>query len=310
MKELVDGWIILFPDSMAVHLKRWILGLLGACLLGAGLLFALYWFHRPPAMERTEIFRGVYLTVKDLPGSSDGGGKVMIVEIHWNEPGVQLKHRDFDYTFSRDNPLAAHYNLEFADWAVLREKPAVLVNTTRYFPEGLLDSLPGKRVRTLETLVVDGQVSHLHEHTYLLFWDQDMEATVQRTKPPSSENLSRAVLGIGLQGIQINEGSISMNAIAETTETYARTFIGIDPIQDILYLLAFEKASPRMMLSLARDAGIIFGGQVDSGDATNLIVGPGAQGIRPFSGIRNPRPLGPYLKVFADRLPSPSETGR
>jgi hypothetical protein len=127
-----------------------------------------------------------------------------------------------------------------------------------------------------------------------------MQVHMQRSKPPSEENLERAVLGIGLQGIQISEGLVNMNAISDTGP-YPRTFIGVDPSKQILYLLAFEKASPFLMLTRAREEGVIYGGQVDSGDGTSLIIGPGARGVRAHIGIRHRRPLGPYLKIYAER---------
>jgi hypothetical protein len=280
--------------------RPWLKILMLLSLGAAAFLVGLYFYLRPAPLERTEIFQGVYLTVLDYPKSADGGGRVMIVEVHWDTPGVRLQHRPYDYAFSPDDPTSPHYNLAFADWALMRHRPAILVNTTRYSPSGYLDSLPGMAVRTHETLVVDGHPSHIHEHSYLMYWDADGEAHMQTSKPPSQQSLDAAVLGIGMQGIQIAQGRAQINAVATHGMAYSRTFIGCDPTSKILYLMAFESATPRRMLSVARDAGVVYGGMVDSGDGTSLLVGPDAKNVRSHSGIRNRRPLGPYLMVHAN----------
>jgi hypothetical protein len=130
-----------------------------------------------------------------------------------------------------------------------------------------------------------------------------MEAHQQNSKPPSQENLDRARMGIGLQGIQISEGLARTNTIDDRDLAYDRTFIGVDPEQHILYILVFEKATAYMVIQRALEAGVMFGGQVDSGSATHLLVGENAGGdIRSHTGIRNWRPLGAYLTVHADPL--------
>lgn len=271
-------------------------------LTAVGTLAVLYVVFRPAPMARQEIFQGVFLTVEDLAGSDQGTGRIVIAEIHWDTPGVRLVHRDFDKAFSPQDPASPHYRLTFADWALMRHQPAILVNTTRYFPEAYLRSLPGMPVRSLETLVVDKQVSHLHDHSYLLYWDREGAAHMLTRKPPDPESLAAAVLGIGLQGIQVNEGRAAYNALSSLDLVGSKTFLGVDPERRILWLFAFENASGRLMIDRAVAEGVVFGGQVDSGDGTSLLVGFGANGVLPHTGIRYRRPLGPYLKIYAEPL--------
>ncbi|HKJ90541.1 MAG TPA: hypothetical protein VJ960_05375 [Oceanipulchritudo sp.] len=286
-----------------MRLKRWtiaILGLSSLALLVTGLLG--FWL-RPSPMPRTEIFKGVFLTVEELSRTGLGSGRAMIVEIHWRTPGVRLEHRDFDYPVHPDDPGTPHFNLTFGDWALWRHRPSVLVNTTRYHPSRYRDSLPGMAVRSGETLVVNSRISHRHEHSYLLYWDEEMRAGALTNKPPDPEILEKARLAIGLQGVQVNGGLPRTNTFADLDLLDDRTFVGIDPEREILFLMAFERASGYLMIDRAVEAGVIFGGQVDSGDGTTLLIGPGARGVPSHSGIRNPRPLGPYLKIIADPLP-------
>jgi hypothetical protein len=254
--------------------------------------------YRPALLERPEIFRGIHLTVE----SASSGGRIMLVEIAWNEPGIELVPREFTYPFTTENPNAAHYQLSLADWSLHSRKPAILVNTTRYFPSSVIESLPGRKVRTLETVVADGKPSHVHPHSYLLFWDEAGQASLQETKPPSAENLSRAVHGLGIQGIQISKGRAHFNSMSSLDDTIDRTFVGIDPIRNLLFLIALEKSTGYEMIEFALRSGVVFGGQVDSGGSTTLLIGPGSPEIKAHTGIRNWRPLGPYLMVFAEPL--------
>jgi hypothetical protein len=130
-----------------------------------------------------------------------------------------------------------------------------------------------------------------------------MEAHLQTTKPPSPETLEQARMGIGLQGIQISEGFARTNTIDDRDMAYDRTFIGVDPERHILTILVFEKATAYLVIQRALEAGVMFGGQVDSGSASHLLIGDNAgAGIRPHTGIRNWRPLGAYLTVHANPL--------
>ncbi len=263
------------------------------------------WLHRafrPPLTERTEIFRGVYLTVEELPRSAHGRGRLMIVEVHWDAPGVRLAGRPYSFAHDPSDRTAPHYRLEFADRGLARHGAAVLMNTTRYEPHAPWQSLPGRPVRSLETLVVDGRVSHIHEHSYLLFWDAHGAARLLEKKPPDPESLKAAVLGIGMQGVAVSGGRARHHAFEARDVVDARTFIGVDPERRILWLMAAEHASARLIAERAVEEGVLFGGMLDSGDGTQLVLGRAARGVRAHAGIRHWRPLGGYLMVFADPL--------
>ncbi len=264
--------------------------------------FFLHLAYRPVTQSRTEIYKGVFMTVDELPKSSEGSGKVLIVEVHWDTPGVRIANRPFDYRFSPENPISPHYDLEFADMALRRTQAAILMNTCIFQPDAILKSLPGRPVRALDTVVVDGRVSHVHEHSYLLYWDELMNAHILQNKPPDEESLNNAVIGLGLQGIQVNAGMARPGALSGKHDSYSRTFIGVDPIKRILYLMAFENASGYVMIDRAVREGVIFGGQLDSGSSTHLLIGKGARGVKAHTGIRNLRPLGPYLTIHAEPL--------
>jgi len=273
-----------------------------AAVLAVAAGFALHRAFRPTPMERTEIFRGVYLTVEELPRSAHGSGRVMIVEVHWDAPGVRLAGRPYSFSHDPADPAAPHYRLEYADRGLARHGAAVLMNTTRYEPHEFWRSLPGMPVRSHESLVVDGKVSHVHAHSYLLYWDAAGEARLLTRKPPDAESLDEALLGTGMQGISVSEGRPRHQAFGDRHLLDSRTFIGVDPQRRILWMLAFERASGYLMAERAVEEGVVFGGMLDSGDGTQLLVGRQALGVRAHTGIRHWRPLGAYLMVFADPL--------
>jgi hypothetical protein len=283
-------------------IRRWIKRLSAALLLILLGALLLHWFLLPPAMERTEIYKGVFMTVESLPQSEHGGGRVMIVEVHWDTPGVRISNRSYDYEVDPDDMDSPHYRLAYADWALMREKASVLINTAIFHPDSLKSFIPGYPVRSNETLVVGGTTSHIHEHSYLMYWDAGGNVHVKQSKPPDEASLAEAVTGIGLQGIPVSGGRAVFHAIGNKEEVFRRTFIGVDPARKILYLMAFDKASARLMLEKAVEVGAVYGGQLDSGTSTNLLIGNSASGVRAHSGIRGPRPLGPYLIISAEPL--------
>lgn len=282
--------------------KRFVFFALGAILLVSASLLFLNSFFKPNPQNQSEIYRGVFLSVEDLSNSAEGKGKLMIVEVHWDTPGVKFENRPFDYSPSANDTIGFHHKLKFADFALKQTGAAILMNTTLFYPDSRLRSFPGTPIRSLETLVVDGVASHVHEHSYLLYWDAAKDVHMSLAKPPSPEILSNAILGIGLQGVQVQSAQGRYNSLGSLDEVYARTFIGVDPDKRILYLMAFENASGRFMIDRAIQAGVVYGGQLDSGSSTNLLIGENARGVKAHTGIRNLRPIGPYLTVYADPL--------
>lgn len=261
-----------------------------------------YLSFKPELLSRTEIYQGVYLTVEELPQKLEGRGKVMIIEVYWDTPGVRIENRPFDFSDVGDHSDASHYRLEFADLALRRTNASILMNTSLYRPGALVHSIPGRPVQSVETLVVDGVVSHVHDHSYLLFWNVSMDAKFLQSKPPDPVSLSEAVMGVSTQGVQIAGGDARYNALGNREEIHARTFIGVDPDNRVLYLMAFENVSGYTMIDRAIAAGVVFGGQLDSGNSTNLLIGENARRVKAHSGIRNLRPLGPYISIYAEPL--------
>jgi hypothetical protein len=261
------------------------------------LLLSLMKFLEPEPTERMEIYRGVYFTSGTITDPRHGKGHYVVLEIHWDTPGLHFFLRPFsDAAIEKGQ----HYVLTIPDFEVWRHDLSVLVNATRYDPGDIPRSLPGMKVRSCETVVIEGEVSHLHKHSYLMWWDSEMNAHVEERKPPPCDAIRSAWWGIGLQGLQIRKGKMRFESLADRKKIMSRTFIGVDPDRRIMWLMAFRAVSGTYMIQRAQHHGVKHGGQLDSGDATNLIIGKNARGVRPFTGIRGYRPLACYIGIKAE----------
>lgn len=273
-------------------------------ILAVGLLVAIgFWvfffvYLKPDNLIRQEIYRGVYLTVEDIPGQY-GKGKVMIAEIHWDEPGVELYFRPF----RPRNSGEMHYTLMPADYLMRDADLDLMINTTRYYPEEWWKCFPGKQVNSLETLVWNGRVSHIHRHSYMFGWNEKEEFLYEATKPPSPAFLDQLKWGIGVQSITLNEGMIREAALGKNVVRDARTFLAVDPDEKILWLIVGERISELGINMIALRQGAIIGSQLDTQDASNMVIGSGARGVKSMTGIRGRRMLAATLGIRAEPIP-------
>jgi hypothetical protein len=227
------------------------------------------------------------------------GKRMMALRVHLDEPTVELFMRPID-----PQALAAggQYLLAIADLERASHALSVLMNTTLYYPHPILNSYPGQTVRGVDTVVSHGKATHYHPHSFLLWIDQDRVPHLEMEAPPPHESIEAADWGIGLQGVQVRDGLPRHQAIGEHDRVQQRAFIGIDPDAHLLYLIAWESANAYDMMDSAIAVGVKHGGQLDSGHATHLLLGSDAKGVRPLTGIRGGRPLGPYMGIRAKAL--------
>ena len=270
------------------------------CLIVGGLIggiVMLFVVLRPKNMPRTEIFRGIYLQCIDVPGEY-GKGKVLAAEIHWNEPGVELFFRPF-YPKSTGRK---HFSLLPADYLARKYDLSIMINSTRYLPGEWWKSFPTRKVDSMETLVYDGRVSHIHDHSYMFGWDSNFNFHYEFQKPPSPEFLKKLSWGFGVQSINILDGKVHEPSLNPRAGVDARTFVGVDPDKQILWYLVFDNISELGMAKVAQRAGIVVGGQLDASDASTMIIGGGAVGVPSYTGIRSLRPLAAIMGVRAEPL--------
>jgi hypothetical protein len=287
-----------FADETAPKKRRWwrrtcLAGSIGVLTVG-GALLARGWLT-PGSIPREEIAPGVFLHVDQVSGKQ-ASGAVMVVEMHWDTPGTEIVMRPLDKQLKTSG---RHYRLTAASWEVWRNDYVVLLNGTLVTPADVLSSYPGAAVKSNESVVANGEWSHVHAHSYLLWWDAGGNGYVEPTKPPSAASRENAVNGIGVQALQVATGTLQEATLGTESDALreSRSFIGIDPERRILWLIAFEDATLRYAAGFTAKLGVPFAGQLDSGSATTMIIGPGADEITPFTGIRNSRLLGGYIAI-------------
>ena len=103
-----------------------------------------------------------------------------------------------------------------------------------------------------ETVVADHVVSHVWEHTYLLWFEDQLTPHLRPSKPPAAADLSRAKWGIGGQGVWLWEGKVWPGS-SRTPDS--RTAVAIDGPRKLLFLAVGQYISPRLMLQKLADPG-------------------------------------------------------
>lgn len=280
--------------------KKLIGFLLSLLLLGIAVLWGIREWLRPPVSGWRPVFQGVDYYCAEIPPRGAESGRVVALRLHLDDPSVSLLMRPID----RDAlESGGQYILTWPDWERSEQDLAVLLNSAIYYPGQMWQSYPGQTVKAVDMVVVNGRETHFYPHSYLLWLDRERRPHVSLTKPPTKEQIADAQWGIGLQGVQVVEGKGNYGAIDRHEHAEARAFVGFHAERRELYLMAFENVTPVTMIDIAVELGVHFGGMLDSGNATWLILSPDAKGLRPWTGIRGGRPLGPYIGVRAKRLP-------
>ena len=273
-------------------------------VLAFGVFGLLYWHFYirllPEPFERTEIYRGVFYDSGIWDDASTGSGKYMVAEIHLDEPGIKF----FIRPFYPKSVRSRHYTLLPID--VLRSslETEVILNGTLYSPHEWYQSLPGMKVDSLETLVVEGYPSHVDPKSYLLWFDEEMNSHLESNKPPSVDTLAMARWGIGMQGILVNGGNLGWGSFKKDERQIRRTFIGVDPDERMLWFMAFESVSPVGLGIFAIERGVRFGGLLDAEGAITFVLGENPKGIKSYTGMRGKRPLACVIGIRADPVPA------
>jgi hypothetical protein len=251
--------------------------------------------NRSTPVAETEIFVGVRYGCRILSHTEEGSGPMHWVRVDLSAPGVGL------YVTPKDHSLEAsgyQYRLHRVGTVVETERLAVAVNGSMFTkePAWIPGYWPGQRANGLETVVANGRVSHLWEHTYLLWFDAELIPTLENRKPPLESTLSRAKWGIGGQGVGLWDGRVS-EGIGSNVD--ARTAIGIDAPQRLLFLAVFESVSPRRAMQEMATLGARDAMLLDGGGSTAMVIGDGARDVQPGAVIGGLRPVATHFGIRA-----------
>ena len=122
----------------------------------------------------TEIFEGITYGCERLEPSEEGSGFVHWVRIDLTAPGIELYVTPMDPTAVSQG---WQYRLRRVGDVVDREHLAVAINATLFTSNSSWrPRMSGDLANGVETVVADHVVSHVWEHTYLLWFDDRVDA--------------------------------------------------------------------------------------------------------------------------------------
>jgi Phosphodiester glycosidase len=156
--------------------------------------------------------------------------------------------------------------------------------------------LPGDLAKGGETVVADHVVSHVSEHTYLLWFDDQLAPYLRRSKPPTAAELARAKWGIGGQEVWLRDGRVWPGS---NRSPDSRTAVAIDRQSKLLFLAVGQHISPRLMLQKLADRGAKDGMLLDGGGSSSMAIGKHAEGVPAGTLYGGWRPVATYLGVRA-----------
>jgi hypothetical protein len=244
-----------------------------------------------------EIFTGVTYGCVDARQGDGGNGFVHWVRVDLTAPGIELFVTPMN---RRALDEGWQYRLRTTEDVVHDEDLAVGINASLFTSSpSWRPRMPGDFSRGLETVVADYVVSHVWEHTYLLWFDDELKPHLRQSKPPTAAELASAKWGIGGQSVWLWDGKV-WSGSDRTLD--ARTAIAIDQERKLLFLAVSSHISPRLMLQTLADLGAKDGMMLDGGSSSSIAIGDGAKGVAPGSVYGSWRPVAPHFGVRARSL--------
>jgi hypothetical protein len=222
----------------------------------------------------TEIFQGVTYGCHELSPTEEGSGAIHWLRVDLTTPGIELYVTPLDATAVAQG---RQYRLRRIKDVVNHEHLAVAINGTLFTSDSNpLIRLPGDFASSVESVVADHVVSHIWEHTYLLWFDDQLVPHLRPSKPPTAEELAAAKWGIGGQGVWLRDGQVWPGSDKSLD---SRTAVAIDGPNKLLYLAIAEYISPRRLLQELADRGAKDGMLLDGGGSTSMAIGEAASGV-------------------------------
>jgi hypothetical protein len=252
------------------------------------------------APQQREIFSGVTYGCERLERTEEGQGVLHWIRVELRAPGIEL------YVTPLDPSAVAQgwqYRLRWIEKVVTDEHLAVAINGPLFTSEySWRPRLPGDLANGVETVVSDHVASHFWEHTYLLWFDDDLDPHLRPSKPPEPADLRQAKWGIGGQAVWLHDGKVWSGSDRRAD---SRTAIGIDAERQLLFLAVAEWASPHLMLERLAKLGAREAMLLDGGGSSAIATGEGARDVATGPLFGGSRPVATFFGVRARRLSAP-----
>jgi hypothetical protein len=275
--------------------KRIVLPILIATL--TVIVFIGYWqWHKPRATRPIEIYRGVTYSCEALNGE-ECRGFIYLARVDLTVPGVGIYLTPLD---SAAVSRGYQYRLVNVPSVVGQEGLAVAINGTFFTADSGLFYQTGDLADSVQTIVADGQVSHVDPNSYMLWFEPDLTPHIETGKPPSNSVLGRARWGIGGGAVPLFRGQVRPGAANH--EIDHRTAVAIDSHRRLLWLAVFENASPLAVARILAQHGAEDGFLLDGGHSSVMVLGSKATGVKPGTAFVGSRPVATVLGIRADPI--------
>ncbi len=277
------------------------------CLLAAVLLLGrggYAWATRARPVPPTPIYRGVTYECFKVPAGREGAGLGHVVTVDLDAEGVELfitpvdpeaKAEGWEYHLAYPALAAGHHDLavamncdQFRSRYGRRKSPRIY--------------LPGDLARSGHTLIVAGEVNHIFQHSYLLWFEEQMNPAVQR-KPPPKDVVERATWAVGSGFVPIKNGRMNPWLDRHAGERTSRSLFGVDRETKEAYLATFEDCTLRLATELLVQRGATDAMRLDGGRSTWLGLGHEASTVRGGTKIGGLRPVATIIGFRARPLP-------
>jgi hypothetical protein len=254
-----------------------------------------WWDHRG-LQPATQIFEAITYGCERLEKTQEGGGLLHWVRVDLTAPGIEL------YVTPLDPSATAQgwqYRLRRIEDVMESEHLSVAINGALFtWNPGWLPPMSGDLANGVETVVADHVISHVWEHTYLLWFDDHLTPQLLPSKPPAPAELDKAKWGVGGQGVGLQDGKVWPGSSSPD----ARTAVAVDRERKLLFLAVGEYISPRLMLEKLADLGAKDGMLLDGGGSSAMAVGKDAEGVPAGVLYGGWRPVATYFGIRATPL--------
>jgi hypothetical protein len=257
---------------------------------------AYQWWTRPWPTPPTTIFRGITYTSFEA-NEPECRDLVHVVKVDLTAPGIEL------YLTPLNSSAVAQgwqYRLDSAGSVLEREKLAVVVNATFFSSDSGMIQWSGDLARSGQTIIADGQISHLDPHSYLLWFESDLTPHLEFAAPPQAAVLRKARWAVGGHAVSLWKGKL-----CEATDKHVldrRTAIGIDTGRKLLWLAIFENASFDGVARVLAAQGAQDGFLLDGGHSTTMVLSAKAAHVQTGEMLHGWRPVATFLGIRATPL--------
>ena len=289
-----------WPSQIPSGQRRlWRLAAAGAVVAattaGIGLAGYACW-ARPRPVPPTEIFRGIIYTCESM-NLKECRGLVHLVQVDLSATGIGLYLTPLD-------PLAVsrgyQYRLANPATVLRREDLAIVVNGAFFSAESGFFYRPGDLARGVQTVIVEGEVSHVDPNSYMLWFEPDRTPHLESNKPPAEAVLRRARWAIGGGAVPLWNGHVRESGAGHDMDR--RTAVGINSSRRLLWLAVFESASSLAVAEVLKEHGVQDGFLLDGGHSTTMVLGPKAAHVRSGPLLGGSRPVATVLGIRAETL--------